>query len=92
MKRVSKYLSGMLAAAAILIPVALWAHAELTRSAPSAKEILARSPAEIRLWFSEAPELRLTKVSVSDSAGHSMRVGSVWPITAVHWSSHRLRP
>jgi len=58
------------------LPVLLWAHAELTRSDPSAKARLERPPTEIRLWFSEAPEVRLTTVTLSDSLGHSVSLGA----------------
>lgn len=49
----------------------LYAHAELERSAPSSGAALTLPPTEIRLWFSEAPQLaftRLSLLSASDSA------------------------
>lgn len=56
----------------LAIPAVLWAHAELTRSTPSKNSRLDKAPREIRLWFSEAPEIRLTTVTVADSAGRAV--------------------
>jgi copper transport protein len=55
--------------AALLVPTRAWAHAHLKRSEPAAGARLAAAPPVIRLWFSEQPELSMTFVSLTDSAG-----------------------
>ena len=45
-----------------------WAHAHLRKSEPAAGASVS-SPAAIRLWFTEEPELMLTVVRLTDSAG-----------------------
>jgi methionine-rich copper-binding protein CopC/putative copper export protein len=65
-----------LCAALLMSPAIAWAHAHLKRSAPAANAVLSTSPTAIRLWFSEAPELSLTKVSLSDSTGKSYALGT----------------
>jgi putative copper export protein/methionine-rich copper-binding protein CopC len=76
MRRRALYATSVLFGLSLLLPIALWAHAELTRSEPSAKSRLEKPPAEIRLWFSEAPEIRLTNVTLSDSAGRAVPTGA----------------
>jgi methionine-rich copper-binding protein CopC len=39
-------------------------HNHLVRSMPSAGEKLTASPADIRLWFNERPEVRFTSVTI----------------------------
>lgn len=58
-------------------PTIAWAHAHLSKAEPAAGGVVAVSPRVIRLWFTEAPELSLTKVVLTDSAGAVMRVGAV---------------
>jgi methionine-rich copper-binding protein CopC len=48
------------------------AHATLTRSEPGRRAVLARSPAQIRLWFSERIERGYSSISVLDAAGHTV--------------------
>jgi copper transport protein len=54
----------------VVSPRALEAHARLTRSAPGNNEHVAQSPTQLRLWFSETPQLALTRVTLlaADSA------------------------
>ena len=60
----------LLAAALLVLPAAVPArHLRLVKSAPAADTSLAASPAAITLWFSQAPTLRLTRISVTDAAG-----------------------
>jgi copper transport protein len=55
---------------AVLIPTrSISAHAHLERSDPAAGARLAAAPSVIRLWFSEAPELALSTVTLVDSLG-----------------------
>jgi copper transport protein len=65
----------LLAGAGVLWPTLLWAHARLTRSDPAAKAQLATMPSAIRLWFSEAPELALSSITLKDSAGVVVALG-----------------
>ena len=58
-------------------PALLWAHARLTRSDPSAKATSAAAPKAIRLWFSEAPEIAMTRIVLTDSSGRSIPLGAV---------------
>jgi copper transport protein len=69
----------VLAAIVSLWPAIAWAHARLTRSEPGAKAELALVPSMIRLWFSEAPEVALTTITLRDSAGAAIALG---PVTA----------
>lgn len=48
----------------------LWAHARLVRSSPFSGETVATAPHVVTLWFSEAPELALSTVTLADSLGH----------------------
>jgi len=45
------------------------AHANLLRAQPAENAVVAQSPAEVHLWFSEAVELRFSRVQVIDPAG-----------------------
>jgi putative copper export protein/methionine-rich copper-binding protein CopC len=52
-----------------------WAHAHLRKSDPAAGATIA-APATIRLWFTEEPELTLTGVRLTDSAGTVVTLGA----------------
>jgi methionine-rich copper-binding protein CopC len=43
-------------------------HLRLVSTAPAADTVVAESPAEIRLFFSEAPQMRGTTVRLADAA------------------------
>ena len=74
--------AGLIAALAILsLPLALWAHAHLRRSEPSANERLASSPSAIRLWFSERPELAFTRVRLRGVDSSEIALGTVARMT-----------
>jgi copper transport protein len=72
----------LLAGGVVLWPTLLWAHARLTRSDPAAKAQLSVVPSIIRLWFSEAPELALSSITLKDSAGTVVPLGQVTPDTS----------
>lgn len=55
-------------------PVA--AHANLTRSEPAADTNLSGAPTEVRLWFSEQPELRYSEIAVYDEAQQRYDTGT----------------
>ena len=63
--------------ALLATPAALLAHTHLVRSEPAANARLAASPASIELWFSEAPELKMTSLDLLDSAGTRIALGAV---------------
>lgn len=48
----------------VVFPRVLDAHARLMRSSPGAGEHLGHSPTQLRLWFSETPQLALTRVTL----------------------------
>jgi copper transport protein len=52
----------------LAMPRTARAHAHLLRSTPSAGARVS-APTEIRLWFTEAPELSLSSLRLTDSAG-----------------------
>lgn len=53
----------------LLVPAVLWAHASLLRSVPARGAHVASPPVELRLTFSETPELAFTTLSLVDAAG-----------------------
>lgn len=63
--------------AVVIAPTILFAHARLVRSAPAANGRLETPPTELKLWFSEQPELRFTSIQLLDSAGGTMPLGAV---------------
>lgn len=67
-----------LAAALATLPAALpFRHLRLVKSAPAADEVLAVSPGAVTLWFSQAPTLRLTRISLLDASGAKLPLGPV---------------
>ena len=58
-------------------PRAAYAHAHLARSTPAAGARINIAPHSIRLWFSEAPELSLTTIVLTDANGKAVPLGSV---------------
>src|SRR5687768_4114584 len=54
----------------IAVPSAAAAHGLLRSSSPAADSVLAAPPAEIRLTFTEAPELTFTRVRLIGPDGH----------------------
>jgi copper transport protein len=58
-------------------PRALDAHAHLRRSAPASNEHLLKAPTELRLWFSELPQLSLTRVRLLGADGSEIPLGAL---------------
>ncbi|MBY0491077.1 MAG: copper resistance protein CopC [Gemmatimonadaceae bacterium] len=52
-------------------------HLKLTRSLPAADGTVPQAPKQLELWFSEAPELPMTKVTLATSAGAAVAVGKL---------------
>lgn len=69
-RRLARWPFTVLVFAAIFgFPATAWAHAHLRKSEPSANARVSSAPRYLRFWFSEAPELTLTTVSLVDAAG-----------------------
>ncbi len=59
-------------AAVVLLPPLANAsvlHLKLSRSEPTANARLTKSPTEIRLWFTQRPELTVTAIKIRSGAG-----------------------
>jgi copper transport protein len=69
----------LLCAALLMRPAIAWAHAHLKKAEPAAGSSTSTPPHVIRLWFSEKPELSLTKVTLADSAGALVTLGAPAP-------------
>ncbi len=52
-------------------------HNHLVRSAPDNGQSLPGSPAEIRLWFAERPEVAFTSITLIRATPDSIRVGPI---------------
>ncbi len=78
-RRVSRRLLtfGAVAAAALLLPAAAWAHAALLKTFPAASAEVDTPPVEVRLIYDEAVEPRFAIVSVTDAAAHQEVDGAV---------------
>lgn len=50
-------------------------HMRLVKSFPAKDQVVHQSPAEIQLWFSQAPELALTKVRLVGPEDATVKVG-----------------
>lgn len=54
----------------------LWAHAHLERSAPAGGSTIESPPTELRLWFSETPQLAFTHISLVGSDSSAVALGT----------------
>ena len=63
------------AAAALALPAAAWAHAALLKTTPEASRTVNSAPPEVRLTYSEPVEPRFAIVSVTDAAGRQVTSG-----------------
>ena len=66
-----------LASATVATRALAMRHLRLLRSFPAASAVLTKSPDAVRLWLSEAPELPLTKISLTDAKGKAISLGPV---------------
>ncbi|HEX4684692.1 MAG TPA: copper resistance protein CopC [Gemmatimonadaceae bacterium] len=69
----------LLALAVLVTPALLLAHAHLVRSDP-ANDAVVSAPTEMKLWFSERPDLRFSRISLRDSTRNELEVG---PLSAI---------
>ena len=75
-----KYLRRGIRPAAGLAAVALLSgfgtmHMRLVKSFPAEDQVVTASPDHIRLWFSQEPEVALSRVRLTDAAGATYAVG-----------------
>ena len=61
----------------VISPRVLDAHAHLKRSSPTSNEHVATSPSQLRLWFSETPQLALTSVRLLRADSTEVPLGSL---------------
>lgn len=66
----------LVVAVATLADAAVATHLKLTRSVPAADAELADSPADIRLWFSQSPELAVSRITLHGPDG-AVELGKV---------------
>jgi len=52
-------------------------HLKLTKSAPAKDAELSGGPAEIRLWFSQATELSISRIKLTAADGTEIELGDV---------------
>jgi len=67
----------VVAAAALALPAAAWAHAALLKTFPTASAEVDTPPAQLRLVYDETVEPRFAVVSVTDAAAHQQVDGPV---------------
>ncbi len=72
----------------VATPVSAAAHAALVESEPGNGEVLDEAPPEIRLSFTEPPDLSLTIVQIVDSGGAPVPTG---PVEGVPGSNREVR-
>ena len=52
-------------------------HNRLVKAEPAVESTVTKSPAEIRLWFKEPPELAVSSIKVADADGKAFATGEV---------------
>jgi copper transport protein len=70
----------LLVLAAALIPATAFAHVKLDRSDPGAGSILTATPLEMKFWFSETPEIAVTRFVLTDAAGKVVGLADPLPV------------
>ena len=76
MFRLRHWISALAIASTLAVPADAYAHTRLKNSTPSAGTHLNLVPREIRLDFSEVPELTFTTVQLLDPSGQPVRLGA----------------
>jgi len=74
--RAARWPLALLFGATLGLPTTARAHAHLRKSEPSANARVASVPRHLRFWFSEAPELSLTTVTLLDARGNAVTLSS----------------
>ena len=67
----------LLLATFVAAPLPAARHNRLVRAEPGVDSTVARSPALIRLWFKEPPELAVSSVKLADAAARPFEMGPV---------------
>lgn len=62
-------LSLVFAAAVMASAVTVFAHMKTTKMEPAADAMLASSPAKVQIWFTETPDLKVSKLELTGPAG-----------------------
>src|SRR5882672_4336459 len=75
MSKTVRFVLALSALGLVLSPARASAHAHLKRSEPAAGSKVKSSPQLLRFWFSEAPELAMTRISLKDSNGKEFSLG-----------------
>jgi methionine-rich copper-binding protein CopC len=65
-------LKGIAFALLLTLPATAFFHTKLTKADPGIAATVAVAPTQIRLWFSEEPELALTTVTLEKAADSSV--------------------
>lgn len=60
---------GVAAALLMTFSVTVLAHMKLTKSMPAADAALAGKPAKVQIWFTQAPDKAVSKITLSGAAG-----------------------
>ena len=66
-------------------------HNRLVKAVPAVDSTVATSPATIRLWFAEKPEVSVSSIKLADSAGNAITLGPV-KATSEPTSTGEVRP
>ena len=64
-----RFAAVVLLAAAPAVSMAAARHLKLIRSEPMANAVLTLSPREVKLWFSQRPELTVTRIKLKSGTG-----------------------
>jgi methionine-rich copper-binding protein CopC len=67
MKRLAKMLLLILLAALAVTP--LFAHMKLEKSEPAAGSTVSAAPPHLKIWFSESPDVKVSKLALTGPAG-----------------------
>ena len=67
----------LLLAAFVAAPLPAARHNRLVRAEPGVDSTVAKSPAQIRLWFKEPPELAVSSIKLADAAARPIATGAV---------------
>lgn len=70
-----RWLRAGLCVALLLGPSQVWAHAQLDHSDPAVGSHVAKSPAKVTIWFTEALESPFSSIVVKDATGATVQVG-----------------
>jgi methionine-rich copper-binding protein CopC len=63
-------------AATLLVAATLAAHAKVTKTLPAADETVTAKPTVVQVWFSEAPDAKVSKLTLEGPSG-AVKLGTV---------------